>query len=253
MRHNPIAARLGKQADGSAELVIRAADVTIRTEFRDLVACAFPTGTTPPIHVSLKASGSSAFKLAPGVSAGRKPEDDGSWHSVLFPVYQNQAIVDRRIFEQTSRSSVGQVLTRMPVAALAAGAIAEVDGTLYETHCVLPIWNDGSAILVRLDWFRSYTKNPPLWRVSSSSGLPVTAALRQFAEVPPVATLGKPLRYRLCVSPRLLGAELLGYEGRDLRERIWQREWRYDAFDVFSDDISRIVRALLDAGPSGAA
>ncbi len=250
----PVDARLRKRCGESKELVIRAADVAIRTEFCELVSCTFPTKTSPLVRVELPLPENRGLAVVSDCrSVSRSAVDGVCPHSVQFPVYLKQTIVSRQVYDQAPRSAAREILTRMPIVALARAVTGNVGGADVQAHCVLPIWTDGSAILVRLDGSgggAATDREPhPDWKVHASSGLPATTALRRFADVSATASVGVGCRFCFYLTPWVLGAALLSDDGLELPHRVWQREWCFGSRDAFADALERVVHALLESDP----
>lgn len=250
---NPVEARVRQRTNDHVEFVMRAADVAVHATFGDLVACAFATGARPMIHVELPSRTSPGLSLVRVSGSSSRPVSDRCCpDTVSSAVNRDQRIVDARFYQQASRRAAREVLTRVPVIALAATITEDVDDGQAQTHCVLPIWSDDSAVLLRLDWFGAPSPEPdllPEWCVSASSGLPVVAALRQFAELWPTNVHARPSSYQLCFTPWVLGARLFEDDGAELPHRVWQREWRFETLEDFTRAIRCVVKGLLRPDP----
>lgn len=254
MNTNPVEAKVKKSGGSSTGLLIKGGNLVIQTEFGELVACEFPVQASSPVHVEIPPSGTKSFVVG-GFSGSmpRQPAEGDYPHTIKFPIYKGQDVATEQSYRQVSSDGNGQALTKMPIVALATGVRGVVDGKIVQTHCVLPIWNDGSAVLVRLDWFEGEpsegTPNPE-WHMSASTGLPAALGLEQLERVSQLPTNAEHCSYQLQLTPWLLGAQLLEDKGKETAHRVWQREWQFQSVKEFSSALNRITGSLLGPEPS---
>lgn len=254
MNINPIEAKIRKSADGPKILHIRAGDVVIRTELVELAACDFRVWASAPIAVEIPPEGTKNFGVGPFTGRVNQEFADGNYpHIIKFPVYKAQLPVSAEAYQETSSDGAIQVLTKMPLIAVATESSAQVDGKLVQTHCVLPIWSDGSAVLVTLECFEGEPAEGTNteYHMRASEGLPAALGLQHLEQASRIATDASHRQYHIQLTPWLLGAQLLEDDGKETKHRIWQREWAFAGHEEFLSALGRITRGLMGPDPSG--
>lgn len=254
MNTNYVEAKVKKSGGSTTALLIKAGDVVIQTEFAELAPCEFPIWASAPVHVEIPPHGAKSFIVRPFSGAVAQKTADGDFpQTIKFPVYGEQGIANAKDYQSLASNGPDQALTKMPIIALATAVSGVVDGKLVQTHCVLPIWNDGSAVLVILDWFEGEpaegTPNPE-WHMRASTGCPVGLGLTDLAHASRVPTNAQHCRYEIHLTPWLLGAQLLKDKGTDTPNRIWQREWAFEGHEEFSSALSCLIGGLTGSGPT---
>lgn len=254
MNTNPVEAKVRKSSEKSTGLLIKAAGLFVHAEYAELASCDFPVHASTPIPVEVPPSGAKSFVVGPfsGATPRRSPEGDYP-HTIQFPVYRGVEIASREDFERQPSEAAGHALTKIPIMAIATGVYGVVDDKAIQTHCVLPIWNDGSAVLVRLDWAEGEasegTPNPE-WHLSASTGLPAALGLEHLGRFSRLPVNARLCRYDVHLTPWLLGAKLLEDKGTATPHPIWAREWCFEVFPEFSAALKRITDGLLGAAQS---
>lgn len=254
MNKRPFEAKVRRSSENSTSLLIKVRDMVIQTEFTDLASCEFPIWSSAPVPVEIPPDGSKSYVVGPfSGSVTEKAKDGGFPNVIKFPVYKEQGIATANAYESLSGSNGNPILAKMPLAALATVVSGVVDGKLVQTHCVLPLWNDGSAVLVRLDWFEGEasegTPNPE-WHMTASTGLPAARGLAELEKASRLPSNATCCRYLIHLSPWLLVATLLEDKGQEIQDQIWQREWSFDGFAEFSEALGRITGGLLESSAS---
>ncbi len=253
MSTSPFQAKVSKSGGRSTCVFIRSGDVVIHTELVELVACEFPVHASSPVHVEIPANRVKSFVVGPFRSKLREAADVGYPDTIKFPVYEGQDIASQQIYQMLPGGKSDDVLAMTPIVALATSVRGVVDGKIVQSHSVLPIWNDGSAVLVRLDWCEGEpsegTPNPE-WHMSASSGLPAALALEQLARDSLLPSNASSCRYQLHLTPWLLGAELLEDKGKHTAHRVWQREWQFRDMRELSGALNRISSGLVGPEPT---
>jgi len=258
MKRNPIEAKINKIGSHSTVLFIRAGDSFIQSEFSELAACEFPMWTSSPICVEIPPNGAKDFIAGPSMAyVPSQVEDHGYPHTIKFPVYQSHKLIDHQAYQnhheaKASGENQSNLIKRIPIVAIATSSAGIMnDGKLIQMHSVLPVWNDGSSVLVTLDWFEGEpaegTPNGE-WHMRASSGMPVVNGMRKLAQMSKLPAHIDGSRYSLCVSPWLLGARMLGNEGNEVPHKIWQREWRFSTLDSYENALDCITDSLLASG-----
>ena len=254
MNTNQVEAKVKKSNASSTALLIRSGDVVIQTEFAELSPCEFPVWASAPVHVEIPPNGAKSFIVGPFSGTVAQKAADGDFpQTIKFPIYSEQGIANTKDFQSLASKSPDQALTKMPIIALATSVSGVVDGKLVQTHCVLPIWNDGSSVLVILDWFEGEPAEGspnPEWHMRASTGCPVGMGLQDLAQASRLPTNAQHCRYEIHLTPWLLAAQLLKDKGTEVKSRIWQREWAFDRSEEFSNALSCLIGGLTGSGPS---
>lgn len=249
MLTKPIQAKVRSSSADSTKLLIKARDVAVQAEFAELSPCDFPVWTSAPVHVEIPLEGTKRFIIGAFSGSVTEKAATGDFPNIVkFPVYGKQGVVPVTAYDELPISAATQALTKTPLAAIATAVSGVVDGKLVQAHSVLPLWNDGSAVLVTLDWVEGEpaegTPNPE-WYLRASGGVPARLGLQHLhdtSSLPPGATNCRHLVY---FSPWVLGARLLDDEGRATKHRIWQREWAFNSAADFSNALGQITRGLM--------
>jgi len=249
MNSNPVDVKVTRGSAGSIGLLIKVGGLVIQTEYGELAACEFPVRSSSPIQVEIPPDGTKSFIGGPFSGALPQQRMDGDYPSAIkFPVYKGQELASLQSYEHRPADGNGSALAKIPIVALAAGVRGAVDGRGFQTHGVLPIWSDGSAVLVRLDWYEGEpsegTPNPE-WHMSASSGMPAVLGLEQLEQASTLPQAAEPCLFHLNLTPWRLGAELLGDPGIEIPHRVWQREWQFHTAEEFSAALSRVTGGLL--------
>lgn len=254
MNSRQFEAKVEKSSAGSTALLIRTGDVVIQTEFAELMPCEFPIWASAPVHVEIPPNGAKSFIVGPFSGTVTKKATDGDFpQTIKFPIYGEQGIANTKDFQSLASKGPDQALTKMPIIALATSVSGVVDGKLVQTHCVLPIWNDGSSVLVILDWFEGEPTDGspnPEWHMRASTGCPAGMGLQDLAQASRLPSNAQHCRYELHLTPWLLAAQLLKDKGTEVQSRIWQREWAFDRSEEFSDALSCLIGGLTGSGQS---
>jgi len=250
----PFEAKVRKSSASSTSLLIRSGDIVVETELAELVPCEFPIWTSSPVYVEVPPDGRKSFVVGPlSGSVSQGTADGGYPHTIKFPVYGEQAIASFLSYKALSNDGASQTLAKVPIVALATAVSGVVDGRLIQTHRVLPIWNDGSSVLVTLDYFEGEsaegTPNPE-WHMGASTGRPAALGLQDLAQASHLPANATCCRYQLHATPWILGAQFLNDQGTPTLNRIWQREWVFDSDETFSNALDRITAGLLRPGSS---
>jgi hypothetical protein len=260
MKNSQVEAKLRRNCAGSTSLLIRAGDKVIQTEFSELTPCEFSLWTSSPILVEIPPNGTKDFVAGLFSDRHIKKTTNGDYpHTIKFPIYAHQDISNIQTYaELPSRTDTdndpSNTFAKVPLITIGTAVSGKVDGeVLVETHCVLPVWNDGSTVLVTLNWFEGEsaegTPNPE-WHMRASTGLPFEMSMENLVQSSQLPTNAKNCLYHLHFSPWLLGSQILGNNGVDSKHKIWQREWRFSEYDEFSSVLSRLRAGLMENDPS---
>jgi hypothetical protein len=256
IRTEPVQAKIRSSSPDSTRVLIRAHHTAIQTEFGQLVPCEFPIWSSAPVRVEIPPSGTKSFVVGPfSGSITQKPESGDFPTIIKFPVYREQQIVPAMAYDELDSLSADALLVKMPVAALATTVSGVDDGRLVQVHCVLPFWNDGSSVLVRLDWFEGEPGEGmpnPEWHMTASNGVPARLGLAELRDASRLSPLATHCRHQINLTPWVLGAHLLSDKGQETPHPVWQREWAFDRPADFSAALEIITRGLLGIDPSGA-
>jgi len=233
---------------GSTELLLEVGDIAVRMDFGETVPCEFPIQTGAPVLVEIPPGGFKSFLVGAfsGCDTSRAASTEYA-HLIRMPVYRKMTRVDDRKSRPPTDAPEGS-LAKTPVVAIAASVMEQVGGKLTQTHSVLPIWSDGTALLATLDWFEGDAEEGTPngeWHLRASSGLPVEAGFARLEDMVRMAANAQNAHFVLHMSPWLLGAELLADEGEPVSQALWQRRWRYRVHADFASALTRIRRGLL--------
>lgn len=250
MSTNPFEVKVNKGRGRCTGVLIRHGDAVIQTEFSEVVPCDFPIHARSPVHVEIPPNGTKSS--SPGLfgSPERNATDGDYPHTLQFPVYQGQETVTLRSYDAFATDGAGQALTKVPVVAIATSVLFIENGKVAQIHSVLPIWNDGSSVLIKLvlsEGEASEGTPNPEWHMSASGGLPLSMGLDQLERVSRPPAGAQACRFELHVTPWLLAARLLHNEGKPTSDRVWQRGWRFEAAGDFSAALSRITGSMRGA------
>lgn len=253
MLTKPVEAKVRCSGPESTNLLMRARGVAVQAEFAELTACEFPIWTSGPVLVEIPPDGTKRFVVGAFSGAVTQKAASGDFpNAVRFPVYRKQALVDVQAYDELPMTAGTQLLAKVPVAAMATVVSGVVHGKLVQSHCVLPFWNDGSAVLVTLDWTEGEpaegTPNPE-WYMRASSGVPARLGLRQLHEASRLPLGATHCRYQVHFTPWVLGAALLEDKGHETMHRVWQREWAFERAADFAGALDQIKRGLVGIDP----
>lgn len=253
MNTKPVEAKVRCSGPDSTSLLIRARGVAVQAEFAELSACEFPIWTSAPVPVEIPADGTKRFVVGAFSGAVTQKAASGDFPNIVkFPVYSKQRIVPVTTYDELPLSAGTQLLAKMPLAAVSTVVSGVVDGRLVQSHGVLPFWNDGSTVLVTLDWTEGEpaegTPNPE-WYMQASGGVPARLGLEHLHEASRLPSGATHCRYQVHFTPWVLGAALLEDKGQETMHRIWQREWTFDRFRDFADALAQIRRGLVGIDP----
>jgi hypothetical protein len=254
VRNEPVQAKIRSSSPDSTRVLIRTHRTAIQAEFGQVVPCEFPIWASAPVHVEIPPGGMKSFIVGPfSGSITQKPQSGDFPTIIKFPVYREQQIVPAMAFDELDPVSANALLVKMPVAALATTVSGVDDGRLVQVHSVLPFWNDGSTVLVRLDWFEGDLGEGmpnPEWHMMASGGVPARLGLSELRAVSRLPPLAKHCRFQINLTPSVLGAHLLNDKGEEIPHPVWQREWAFDRFADFSAALDIVTRGLLGIDPS---
>lgn len=255
MNHTHVEAKILKQQGNSTDLLIRAGDSVVQVTYAELAPCEFPVWARSPVNVEVPPNG--VKHHVAGVSSEsfvRKHADGLLPNTIKFPVYARQTSSTLEAFnrlpELSPRSNSSSVaLSREPLIAVGITARGSMlDGKQVETHAVLPIWHDGTAVMVTLNWYDGEpsegTPNPE-WYLRGTEGMPLAAGLRTLQEYSLLPASLSDCRYSLHMSPCKIGETVLDGPGQPTTHKIWQRAWQFTDVVDFQVALGRVCDQLL--------
>lgn len=255
MKSKRLESRVLKQNGNSTNLLIRAGDTVVQANYSELAPCEFPVWTGRPVQVEVPSSG--VKHHVAGLSSEdflKKHADGGLPNTIKFPVYSYQTVSTTEMFENLSSSAQsaghsGNAMLREPIAALGVSASGySADGLRTEIHGVLPVWHDGTAVLVTLHWYEGEpsegTPNPE-WYLRGTEGMPLEQGLQSVRDVALLPAHLSDQRFVLSLSPWKLGEVFVGDSGSETHHKIWQREWRFTSLDEFRSALGRVCDGML--------
>ncbi len=261
MKNKRVEAKVLKQHGNSTNVLIRAGETVVQATYSELAPCQFPIWTGRPVQVEVPTSG--VKRHVAGLSSEdfiQKHADGGLPNTIKFPVYSYQAPSTMEMFENLSTSSdrgsqPGTAILREPIAALGVSAAGySSDGLRTEIHGVLPVWHDGTAVLVTLHWYDGEpcegTPNPE-WYLRGTEGMPLEQGLQSLRNFVLLPAHLSDQRFILSLSPWKLGEAFIGDSGHEVSHMIWQHEWRFSTIDEFRSALSRVCDGMLGQHSAG--
>jgi len=226
-------------------------DTVIEGHFSELVRGEFPLTHYEAVPLQLPAGGSTNNMTQRFLRHTSGTEDGGFLDILHLPLYSAESVSDTRAFEDFSRSrgptrpEETAVLAKTPLLVIATrGCTCIDDGRYSQVVHVLPIWSDGTSVLLDLDWCEG---NPcedcinPEWHLRASTGLPLEQGLAQFVDCSKVFSGWKNGRYHMHVIPSLLGAQILPDRREQGPSPLWRHQWTFATCDELRSAVSRFA------------
>jgi hypothetical protein len=239
---------------GRISTLIKLGKVVIKTEWSGTIPGEFPITEWRSFPLQIPSDGFKEYilgSLPGGVKTGNVEEDVETIH---LPVYIGEDICDTRIFEDArGSSSVAINQAKIPIATIATKACAECSSSGVQTQSlsVLPIWNDGTSIVLELDWYEGDPMEGninPEWYIQASPRLSVKEGLQKLrTSSRPCSIADKHCCHCMHINPVSLGRHVLG-EGHvrscSLPSKVWPQSWRLDTHEKMLDALDRLSEAF---------
>jgi hypothetical protein len=239
---------------GKIHTLIKLGKVVIKTEWSETTPGEFPITEWRSFPLQIPSNGFKKYILGslPGrVKTGNVEENVETIH---LPVYIGEDICDTRLFEDLQNSSsVAKNQAKIPIATVATKACGECSSSGLQTQSlsVLPIWNDGTSIVLELDWYEGDPMEGninPEWYIQASPRLSVKDGLQKLKRSSkPCSIADKHLCCCMHITPVSLGTHVLG-EG-DVRScsspsKVWSQLWKFDTHEKMLDAIDKLSEAF---------
>jgi len=226
---------------GRIKTIIKIGKIAIKAEWSNIPIGEFPITEwrTFPLEVP-----SARFKYH---ILGRSL-DDGTSEVIHLPMYIGEDICDAKIFEDILEDPIKTkevaMIPAVTISTKFCGNYSSTDGHLTQSVAVLPIWADGTSMVLELDWFEQTEENnnAPEWYIKASGKLSVKEGFGKIKECFKPYPLVNFCHY-LYINPISLGTHVLG-EGQEHPNKFWSREWKFNQHEMMSDALDRLSETL---------
>lgn len=236
---------------GKIVTLIKLGKIVIRTEICGMIPGEFPIIEWRSFPLEIPSSGFKKYIMGrfPGGLKVKPIKDDSE--VINLPVYTGEDVCDARIFEDfSSDPEKMRTIAKIPVVTVATKTCGQYsDGRLIQLLSVLPAWNDGTSMVLELEWSEG---NPgedainPEWYIQASPRLPVKEGLQKLKECSKPSPIAEKCSYYLYINPSLLGTHVLG-EGKEYSSKIWRREWKFDECEKMLDAVSELAQTVAQS------
>ena len=239
---------------GKIYTLIKLGKVVIKTEWSETVPGEFPITEWRSFPLQIPSDGFKKCILGSLPGGVRTGDIDEKLELIHLPVYIGEDICDARTFEEATGSADGAGnLAKIPVATIATKSCGECSSSGVQTQslAVLPIWSDGSSIVLELEWYEGDPMEGninPEWYIRASPKLSVKEGLKTLkGSSKPSSIADKRCCCCMHVNPVTLGTHVLG-EGNmhpcSSTSNIWPRLWKFDAPERMLDAIDKLSVAF---------
>jgi len=217
----------------------------------------FPILTNTAIPVSIPENGSRAHVVFPPMGGIAASEPDSLDLPLKFPLYLSESEKEVQALDAaepiTSKnnkraSNINQPGNDSPVIAIATKISGALDGRLVQAVRVLPVWADGTCVMISLDWTEGCadegTPNPE-WFIKTSKGFQLLHGMKRLARGWPRIFLLDDLRYSILMAPHTLGKLLVSKDGMERQDDVWKYEWQTSSHEQFNQSMARLMRNIL--------
>jgi hypothetical protein len=253
MQNNSLVKQFEKEP-GKIHTLIKLGKVVIKTEWSGTVPGEFPITEWRSFPLQIPSDGFKKYilgSLPGGVKTGNMDENV---ETINLPVYIGEDICDTRIFDDAqSSSSVLKNQAKVPIVTIATKACGECSSSGVQTQSlsVLPIWNDGTSIVMELEWYEGDPMEGninPEWYIQASPKLTVKEGLQKLkASSSPCSIADKNCCRCIHINPLSLGRHVLG----ELRVRscssaskVWPQSWRLGTHQEMLDALDKLSEAF---------
>jgi hypothetical protein len=215
---------------GKPVTMIKLGGIVIKTETCETSPCELPIDEWRSIPLEIPSQGFKTHLLGrfPGGMGNNSLEADSEIINV--PIYTGEDIGDTQVFERLGSSDKSNSQTKIPVVTVTTKSCGRhSDGRQIQSVNVLPVWNDGTSMVLELDWSEGDSVEDavnPEWYVRASPRLPVIDGLQRLKECSKLHPLAEECSYYLYINPSSIGKNVLG-EGHEYPSKVWQREWKF--------------------------
>jgi hypothetical protein len=243
-----------EKRSGEVSTLMKLGSAVIRTEWFETIPGEYPITEWRSFPLQIPSNGSK--KCIPGSVYGeiRKGNVEEDLETIRLPVYVGEDICDGRVFDEAPVSPGGtKNLTKIPIATIASKACGECSSSGVQTQslCVLPIWSDGTSIVLELDWYEGDPMEGninPEWYVKASARLSVKEGLQRLkGSSKPCSIADKHCCRCMLVNPVSLGKHVLG-EGHahpcSSPSKVWPQLWKFDDHEKMLGAIDKLSEAF---------
>lgn len=242
--------RPGTKAIGATVVFLKLRDIVIRGDFCELVRGEFPMTDYEALPLQLPAQGTTSNMVQ--LLGGPSVTENGGFSDILYlPLYSAEKVSDTRAVEDFSMSRAPSrpeekaVLAKTPLLVIATRGCTCMDEERHiQAVHVLPIWGDGTSVLLDLDWCEGDPCEDcisPEWHLRASTGLPLEQGLAQFADRTKMFPGWKNCKYHMYIIPSLLGAKILPDNGEQWPSPLWRHQWTFATCDELRAAASRFT------------
>lgn len=235
---------------GKIVTLIKLGKIVIRTEMCEMVPGEFPITVWRSFPLEIPSNGFKKYIMGrfPGGHNINPIKDESE--VINLPVYTGDDICDAIIFEDfSSDPEKMRAIAKIPIVTIATKTCGQYsDGRLIQSLSVLPIWNDGTSMVLELDWSEG---NPaedcinPEWYIQASPRLSVNEGLQKLRECSRPFPIAEKCSHHLYVNPSSLGTHVLG-EGKEYSSKIWRHEWKFDECKKMLDAVGRLAQKIAE-------
>lgn len=250
---NTVLVKQFEKEPGKISTLIKLGKVVIRTEWSETIPGEFPITEWRSIPLQIPSDGFKKYILG-SLPGGVRTGSAEALEVIHLPVYIGEDICDARIFEEAPGDASGaKSRGKIPVATIATKACGEcsISGIQTQSLSVLPIWSDGTSIVLELEWYEGDPMEGninPEWHIQATPRLSVKEGLQKLKESSTQTSIAdKHCCCCLHVKPVSLGTHVLG-EGRanscSSRNNIWPQLWKFDTREKMLNAIDRLSEAF---------
>ena len=220
----------------------------------------FPILSPTAIPVSIPENGSRAHVVFPSMGGIAASDPDSLDLPLKFPLYSSVSEKDAQSLDDAGKtasknskraSNIVHPGNDSPIIAIATKISGTLDGRLVQAVRVLPVWADGTCVLISLDWTEGCadegTPNPE-WFIKTSKGFQMPQGIKLLARGWPRIFLLEDLRYSILMAPHTLGKLLVSEEGSERQDDVWTYEWQTSSHEQFNQTMTRLMQNILGEG-----
>ena len=217
----------------------------------------FPIFGSAAIPVSIPENGSRAHVAFPTMGGIAASDPESLDLPLKFPLYLSVSEKDAQALDTAGNivskntkkaSNTTQPGNDSPLIAIATRISGTLDGRLVQAVRVLPVWADGTCVMISLDWTEGCgdegTPNPE-WFIKTSKGFQLLHGMKRLARGWPRIFLLENLRYSILMAPHTLGRLLISEEGMEHQDDVWKYEWQTSSHEQFNQSMTRLMQNIL--------
>jgi len=218
--------------------------VVFRTEVAEIVLGEFPIDAWYPLLLEIPEGSSkkciSGRFLGPCVS---RVEWDES-RVINLPIYENTKRYQREALRSVEASKdFRYAVPDVTVAKRIGGYYCEQSRA--QTVSVLPVWADGTSMLLELDWYEGTSEDcsNPEWHLQASPRVFLEDGVNRLRKICRNRPAWQDCSFYVYVIPPFLGSNLLG-QGNENSNKVWQKEWRYSKHGDMLSALGKLMATI---------